>query len=677
MTSKDVVRSRRWQLLIALFVTCIVLAGCPVVPDPDPDPDPDPVIVNPISTSPGLNVTIDSVEIPGNRRPIVHFTVTDDAGQLIPMRELSDVRFLIAYLEPEPPEGSTARYVSYISRTRNDQLQATYDAARLDGLTQEDDGTLSYMFESELPEGYVESATHQLGGQVRRLFPGDGLTYLANPIYGFRPDGGTEVGSREIVNTESCNVCHTRLSAHGSRREVQLCILCHNEGSSDDEGVSVDFAQMIHKIHSGANLPSVVAGEPYEVAGTDYSEVHFPQAVQNCAVCHGDAAMGSISQTMPTLQGCGACHDRTWFGDPAATPEGWENHLAGQQVDNSLCAMCHKPTAPAPAPIFEAHRLVTENPAAPGLALMVNEVTTAATETGVAVTINFSAVDGDGMAYGALSELTTVAATLAYPTTDYENAVRETINAGNSTANDDGTFSYTFNTELPADFAETAAVAMDGRLSFPLGDANVTQGTSSNGRMIFTVDNSEPVERRQIVDNDKCNACHYDLRLHGSLRVGVEYCVMCHNPSGTDISRRPAEAGDPETINFKDMVHQIHRGADLETDYTVYGFGSTPFDFTEIHFPGDLRACEICHVEGSYELPLAMENLSTLVTDGEDNVLSEKLPQRAACTSCHDSLITEVHAILATEPDTRVESCAVCHGNEADFSVLDVHNMGP
>ena len=182
--------------------------------------------------------------------------------------------------------------------------------------------------------------------------------------------------------------------------------------------------------------------------------------------------------------------------------------------------------------------------------------------------------------------------------------------------------------------------------------------------MIFTTDGSEPVERRQIVDNEKCNVCHSDLRLHGSLRVGVEYCVMCHNPNGTDISRRPAEMLPPETINFKDMVHQIHRGADLETDYTVFGFGSTPFDFTHIGFPGDLRNCEICHVEGSYELPLAEEVMPTVISDGE-SVVSEKLPERAACTSCHDSLITEVHAILASEvlPNTGAAKAGVQTGD--------------
>jgi OmcA/MtrC family decaheme c-type cytochrome len=412
------------------------------------------------------------------------------------------------------------------------------------------------------------------------------------------------------------------------------------------------------------------------VQGADFSHVTFPQPVQNCAVCHEDAPQGEVHMTKPTIEGCASCHDRTWFGDPLATPEGFTNHIAGQQVDNSLCALCHTPTAPGPAPIMEAHRLATNSPLAPGLAFTVNETTTAETETGVAVTINFTAANGAGEPYTDLTAIRTVAATLAYPVSEYQQSYRETITAANAVANGDGTFNYTFTREMPLGSTDTFAVAMDGRLDFDNNGTTVTQGTSSNGRMIFTTDGSEPVERRQIVDNEKCNVCHSDLRLHGSLRVGVEYCVMCHNPNGTDVNRRPAEMLPPETINFKDMVHQIHRGADLETDYTVFGFGSTPFDFTHIGFPGDLRNCEICHIEGTYELPLAEEALPTVVREGE-TVVSEKLPERASCTSCHDSLITEVHAILATEPNTRVESCSTCHDSSAEFAVIDVHNMGP
>jgi len=695
--------SRRWagQWIMGLLVAGLVMAGCPIMENPGPDPNPnpnpnpgpgpgpDPVPVNPVSTSPGIQVDFLRVEIPNDLRPVARFTVTDDAGQTIPLRELGDARFILAYLEPDPGVGSTARFVSYNTRTEATPSggtvpQATYDGGGLAQVVQEDDGSFSYKFATALPADYTAHATHQVGGQFTRLFPIDGLTYIANPTYAFRPDGAMELASRAIVTTESCNVCHTRLQAHGVRREVQLCILCHNAGSIDgNTGNSVDFAEMVHKIHRGISLPSVQDGELYQLIGFrgavhDYSEVQFPQPVQNCTACHkDDAPMADVFLTKPTIAGCASCHDRTWFGDPLAIPANFERHIGGQQVNDNLCALCHTPAAPGPSPIFEAHRLPTDSPLAPGLSLTVNAVTTVLTETGASVTINFTAADKAGVPYTDLTRLAAVAATVGYPVSDYERARRETINANNAVYNGDGTFSYTFANEIPADTGDTFAVAMDGRLTFALNDANITQGTSSHGRLIFTVDGTPPVERRKIVDDAKCNACHDEVRFHGNLRVGVDSCVMCHNPSGTDINRRPADQGFPESINFKDMIHQIHRGSDLATEFTIFGFGSIPHDYTGINFPGDLRNCEMCHVPGSYGLPLSGDALSTVIADAEGTILAEKLPERASCTSCHDSLIAEVHAILNTDRNARVESCAVCHGNSADFSVLDVHNMGP
>jgi OmcA/MtrC family decaheme c-type cytochrome len=242
-----------------------------------------------------------------------------------------DVRFVLAYLDGSGAAKSTpvGQFVNYVVDAGNGQ--ATYDHNLSAGLTQNEDGTITYKMETALPEDYDTSATHQVGSQFTRTHPVTGAAYNANAIFTFRPDGGMVTATREIVTTETCNKCHTQLSVHGRRREVQYCILCHTPQSVDPEsGNSVDFPEIIHKIHMGADLPSVVGdpdadppvpGEPYQIVGYrnsvhDYSTVEFPQDVTNCTVCHDEAAAphADAYALNPTLEACGTCHDRTWFG---------------------------------------------------------------------------------------------------------------------------------------------------------------------------------------------------------------------------------------------------------------------------------------------------------------------------------------------------------------------------
>jgi OmcA/MtrC family decaheme c-type cytochrome len=128
--------------------------------------------------------------------------------------------------------------------------------------------------------------------------------------------------------------------------------------------------------------------------------------------------------------------------------------------------------------------------------------------------------------------------------------------------------------------------------------------------------------------------------------------------------------GEPESVHFKYMIHKIHRGADLERDYIVYGYRSSIHDeYNDVHYPGELSNCEGCHEEGTYTLPLPEGRLDT-VAPGD--FWSPMQPVASACLSCHDGAPAAAHAYNNTSEFG--EACVACHGEGRTFSVEDVHD---
>jgi OmcA/MtrC family decaheme c-type cytochrome len=183
-----------------------------------------------------------------------------------------------------------------------------------------------------------------------------------------------------------------------------------------------------------------------------------------------------------------------------------------------------------------------------------------------------------------------------------------------------------------------------------------------NKMLAFSVDGSTPVARRAIVATENCNKCHAFLSLHGGNRNNAQYCSECHNPNATAAS--PAGSTlPPQAIDFRTMVHKIHTGEELTTDYSI---GTTSFN--DVVYPGDRRNCTACHINNSQELPLPDGLLPVVDPRG---LLNPDLPTTAACTGCHTTVYAASHALANT---TRLgESCAACHGTSADFSVDKVH----
>jgi OmcA/MtrC family decaheme c-type cytochrome len=187
-----------------------------------------------------------------------------------------------------------------------------------------------------------------------------------------------------------------------------------------------------------------------------------------------------------------------------------------------------------------------------------------------------------------------------------------------------------------------------------------------------------------VVATSECTQCHGALSLHGGQRNQTEFCVLCHNPSNTDIARRPAatvvadRALPPQGINFPLLVHRIHSGENLLADnrpYVVVGFGGTHNDFSEVRFPpmspqgtpGDRRNCSICHVNGS-EQNLTLAKNAVQDPRGPIHPIQ---PISSACTGCHVNLPTASHVLGMS--NALGESCTVCHSSDSAFAVGKVH----
>ena len=637
---------------------------------------------------PGLHVTVNSITIPADRRPVVDFSLTDDKGQ--PLDRLGNATpgavspsFILAWWDP-----ATRHYTAYTTRTVTTPsssphpnvtvTQAGTDSAGAAGFTDVALGHATYRFKTVLPAGFDQTKTTTLGIYATRNLTAENIldkNYYANVETDFRPDGGTVTDVWDKTNNATCNNCHNPLSAHGgARQDVKLCVLCHQPQTIDpDTGNTVDFKVMIHKIHDGANLPSVVAGTPYQIIGfnqsvVDFSTVEFPQDIRNCTKCHSASATQAPNYyTYPSAAACGSCHDDVNFTTG-------ENHKGGVQVDDTKCATCHVPQGVEfDASVIGAHTIPLKSTQLAGLNAQILSVTNS--QPGQSPTITFKITNNDGSVVDPKTLGSSANVVIGGPTVDYSLAApfRERVDG----ASFNGTIAtYTLKAVLPQNASGTWLASMEVRrtVTINVGDSaqnpSVTEG-ATNPIFYFTVTDAAPSPRRTVVDLTKCNVCHDRLALHGGQRFVVEECVACHNPNANDSARRPADKGSPESISFQRMIHRIHRGENLTKDFTVYGFGGSVNNFNAIRFPGDLRDCQKCHTATSYIPPLPLTNLAVQTPPPPQEWYTPQQTTAAACLGCHDTQEAAAHAYVNTAPFG--EACAACHAADDEFSVDKVH----
>lgn len=342
-----------------------------------------------------MSATISKVVIGATDGSVtVTFSVTDNGLAVTDKTKFTAPAFGIAKLVPAA-KGESTHWVSYTSRFRTKSgTMAPVLQGNKEGngtLTANADGTFSYRFKliTADPEGDIRKVTHahnvstasatmtnpayvgtawtgpgatipgtgvnvvayepNLTHRVAMLFQKVGTPNVdstANAYFDFVPAGGAVTSTRNIVTMNNCSTCHAGVKLHEGYT-TEYCVICHNQSTLDPfTAEPVDFQRLIHKLHMGINLPSVVAGGKYVVNGThDYSKGAYPGNIKDCAVCHKETATkpGTTTPlenaanwyTTPTSRACGTCHDST-----AAL-----GHINSQvTASGEQCAFCHGPT---------------------------------------------------------------------------------------------------------------------------------------------------------------------------------------------------------------------------------------------------------------------------------------------------------------------------------------------
>jgi OmcA/MtrC family decaheme c-type cytochrome len=568
-------------------------------------------------------------------------------------------------------------------------------------------GQYTYTFHTAAPSGFDATATHTIGIYGSRNLTEYNLgTNYASATYNFVPNGSAVTQVHDIIETASCNTCHDQLSAHGgSRRGLNMCVLCHQPQNSDpNTGDTLDAKVFFHKIHMGASLPSVVAGGQYIPAvnsfgSFNYSTVVFPADPgdpRRCEVCHSQttgAAQATAFLQNPSMAACGSCHDNVNFATGL-------NHPGGIQTNDALCADCHIPQGEMDfdASILGAHMAPTASTLLSGLTVKITNVSGGT--AGSTPTVTFTVLNNAGAAVP-LSALGSISATMAGPTTDYgatsfgstvttPGYVAESMTGATCSAA--GTCMYTFTHAVPAKATGTFAIGIEARrtetvpelISGATVQTAIEYGTP-NPVTYFSVDGSTVAPRRTVIALSNCNQCHINLSLHGTLRNNTEYCVFCHNPMDTDAATRatavaPYNTQPAQGINFNLLVHRIHYGINMQAvnrTYIVIGFGGSVNNFSSTLFPAlsptgaatDTENCSLCHVNSTEQNDLTLTGLLQ-VTDPQGPI-NPVGPFTSACTGCHMDLASASHALSNTT--VLGEACSVCHASGAIEAVDQVH----
>ena len=521
----------------------------------------------------------------------------------------------------------------------------------------------------------------------------------------------TTNNARKIVTEQSCNTCHNKLAIHGGgRTQTDYCVTCHNPGSIDaNSGNSIDFKQLVHKIHFAQKLPSLIEdGKPFVIWGYnnsahDFSETTYPQEMINCNRCHAGDKDVEFNQAQgisppsamltddgynwminPTKMACESCHEKLFTDNKKLNGNlPTTNHT--EFTDEKQCAGCHRDRGieePGSLQPNQAHRdSVIEN--AMSLALNILEVTNTGPNQSPVIkfsitreseAIDIKTFDGKvriGIAWDAATDFDNEGLS-GFDSLNIEvDAISEAMAVGDNLFELD--LALVDSSIAPGHQPTTLPSGQDTIAVIIIGHETVTSEPEIVVSPIKSVIAYYPSEasiatsRREIVDTKKCNNCHNRLAnvdsghqgFHAAPSDNVQVCVACHG----------ANLGFGAYADYRYLIHAVHASEMRENEYRP--------KVDDVKFPGNLADCQTCHMAESQQLPLAF---NTPIFTGNNGQFTS--PTAAVCSSCHDSDIAMAHMESAGGSHfsadkqlilDNVETCSVCHGPGKTADVDVVH----